>query len=189
LLIEIICSYTQINDKVYRLLCLRYIFLIYLGYEWAKRGVLLNGKTLTAAAISIAFILIFQYTDWNLEPLFFHHIGWKIYHWITYFYVATLFVFILRLFYNRQSKRINNILLQMGRYSYEIYLLQMLVSSFVSVDLFEKLLMPIVGVKPLMLIFYYLSVISLSIVPVLAYYKIKIKYSLRRYANIEDNKE
>jgi len=77
----------------------------------------------------------------------------------------------------------------MGRYSYEIYLLQMLVSSFVSVDLFEKLLMPIVGVKPLMLIFYYLSVISLSIVPVLAYYKIKIKYSLRRYANIEDNKE
>lgn len=57
ILVEIICSLTNIPDSLYRLLCLRYIFLLYLGYLWVQQGILLTKKTTALAVMSSILIL------------------------------------------------------------------------------------------------------------------------------------
>lgn len=61
----------------------------------------------------------------------------------------------------------------MGKYSYEIYLVQMLVFTFFPVSLWLKVFMPIIGIKPLVLVLHWVVVISLSIVPVMGHKKLK----------------
>lgn len=41
---EVISSVVAIPEPIYRLLCLRYLFLIYLGYEWVRQGIVINWK-------------------------------------------------------------------------------------------------------------------------------------------------
>ena len=50
---ELLCYYTNMSDWVYRLLFLRYIFLIYLGYQMVVRGIVLNLFTVSLSIISL----------------------------------------------------------------------------------------------------------------------------------------
>lgn len=127
--LEILCSSIQMSEPLYRLLAIRYLYLIYLGYLWVKKGIILNNLTLSLSGVSIVFILLFTYTSINWEPLFYDS-GWKIYHWVSYFYVAYLFVVILSFIYTHIGKKIKDLLCMMGKYSYEIFLMQMFLFSF-----------------------------------------------------------
>lgn len=70
MLIDMICSITHMPEQLYRLLALRYVFLILLGYLWVKQGIVLNKRTIALAVCSILAMLFFSYTNFNLEPLF-----------------------------------------------------------------------------------------------------------------------
>lgn len=98
ILIEIACSYIQPYWFIYRLLSIRYLYLVYLGYLWVSDGIVINKNTVFLSVLSIVFILIFAYTDWNLEPWFYSN-AWKIFHWVTYFYTAYLFIYLFIVHY------------------------------------------------------------------------------------------
>lgn len=128
---EIFCSLINIPDNLYRLLCFRYIFLIYLGYLWSKRGIVLNKKTFVLSCISIISIIFlhygFKYRLYsNLEPLVFDS-GWRTYHWFTYFLPWALLPCLIYLAYRRMNNKINQIIILTGKHSYEIFLFQMIV--------------------------------------------------------------
>ena len=131
--IEVIFSIVDFPDWLYRLLAIRYLFLIYLAYTiWVKKGVIINWNTILLSLLSISVVLFFYYTDFNLEPLF-YNTAWETHRWICYFYVATLMVYFLWLFYNKAVKVewLDKAIKTIGKCSYEIFLIQMLVFVFV----------------------------------------------------------
>lgn len=166
--IEVICCYVDIPSWLYRLLFIRYFFLIYLGYLWTiNGGILINKKTTLLSFVSIVFILLFQYTDINMEPIFYVN-DWKIYHWICYFYVSYLFVYILYFCYRKISfLNCNKIICLMGKYSYEIFLMQMFVFTFYPTNHLQMLL----GDIYLATLIRIVATTLLSIIPVLLYKK------------------
>lgn len=172
-LLELVCSYTHIPDWLYRLLFFRYFFLIYLGYLWVEKGICLNRITLCLSIVSIFFILLFTYTSVNLEPLFFQS-GWRINHWICDFYVAYLFMFFLKFSYNYLSEKLKSFICLMGKYSYEIFLLQMFVFRFFPTG---KLL-EIVGDEYVCIVLKIILTVALSILPVMGWKRWKGNYSL-----------
>lgn len=165
ILIEIICSYSNISSWLYRLLFVRYFFLIYLGYKWVMNGgVKIDKITVVLSIISIIFILIFEYTDLNMEPIFYQS-DWKIFHWISYFYVANLFVYALYKCYKRITKR--EVICKIGKYSYEIFLIQMFVFTFYPTNTMQMFIGSIFWATILRI----LATTFLSIIPVLLYKK------------------
>lgn len=108
--------------------CVRYLYLIFLGYVWSRNGIRLTPLTVALSIVSIVFLAIFTYTDWNLEPAFRHDASWirsRWSHWICYFYPAFLLMFILRWVCNILPQKLNAIVEELGRRSWGIFLMQM----------------------------------------------------------------
>lgn len=126
--LEIFFSIINLPDSIYRLLCIRYLILIYFGLVWIKKGIVFNRATLLLSFISIIAVLFFVNTGFDLEPIF-YNTGWKFHRWICYFHVVWLLPFLLNYVYKVCCKcRIIDICIQeIGRCSYEIYLFQMVV--------------------------------------------------------------
>ena len=123
---ETACAVFAMPQLAYRLLLVRYIFLIYLGYLLATRGLVLDWRTLTAASISLAVSAYIVYGQPHLHPLLYTFVN-PVCHWFCYLYVAYLLLFILRGVYCRLPRgRLRGVLLWCGRYSYELFLLQMI---------------------------------------------------------------
>lgn len=142
--IEILCSYFSIPDDIYRLLCIRYIFLVYLGYLWVKNGI---SKRFFLSTLSIIAILILYFTHKyylriNFQPFIFNT-NWTIFHWFTYFLPWSLIAYYAYRLYKQRGTH-NKIIIMIGKSSYEIFLTQMVIfgafptfpfSSFIKVFL------------------------------------------------------
>ena len=130
--IEIICSYIDMPDYIYRLLFLRFFFLVYVGYLWVKRGIVLNKINILLSIISITAIGLLYYgksfgLTGEYEPLVFTT-DWTIFHWFSYFLPwSFLSFFICRSYKKVEGTKIGAILLLAGKRSFEIFLFQMLV--------------------------------------------------------------
>lgn len=123
---EIICSAIEIPEYLYRLLMIRYLFLIFLAYMWVRNGIVLNTTTLILSLISLAAIIYFEYFSVNDEPWFFNT-SWKFHRWPCYYYVSSLLCYILFIVYQKISKidAINRAIRILAKCSYEIFLVQM----------------------------------------------------------------
>ena len=132
-LIEFACSSFSMPEWLYRLSCLRYLFLVYLGWLWVRNGIVVSYKTILLSIISIAFVLFFSHSNLDLEPLFFNT-DWKTHRWVCYFYVASLLPFLLYLVFKicDSIELIKRLYSTIGSSSYEIYLMQMGVCMFAS---------------------------------------------------------
>ncbi len=161
--LELCMSCLHPDKHIYKFLSVRYLFLIYLGYVWAQQGgVRLDNKTLIISLVGVCSILFFDYADVSLEPLFYASEDWQPFHWISYFYSANLFVFILLYAYRKMPQRFKVTMAKIGCYSYEIFCCQMVVitvlnvtaSSFVSNQILRGaiylLLGPILSVVPVL---------------------------------------
>lgn len=134
-LFEVFCSIFDISDTVYRLLFTRYFFLIWGGYRLAKYGIKMNKVNFILSLLSILFILIFKYFKFNVYPFFYTKpVEWEIAHWICYFYVLNLLMYLLYRFYCwiRQFENVLHLILEVGKKSYFIFLLQMSYFCFLS---------------------------------------------------------
>jgi len=129
--IEILCSYIGISDNLYRVLAIRYIFLLYLGWQWAKEGIIINWISMLLSFISLVSIIYFEYFSVNDEPWFFFT-GWSYHRWPCYFYVAYGFTSILYYVWLKikQTKLIFEGIKILAASSYEIFLVQMTVRFF-----------------------------------------------------------
>lgn len=126
--LEWTCIFIEIPEPAYRLSCLRYIFLIYFGFLWTSNHIC---RTITvpqtiAALLSMVILTVIYYTDSSLHP-FLHDSAWRTFHWVCYFYVAMLLPRIIWWIYLRIPANVKNLIVEAGRYSYEIFLWQMMV--------------------------------------------------------------
>ena len=131
---EVICSFTLMPEYIYRLLCIRYLFLIYFGIILIREGLVMNKLNIALSIISGVAILFFCYTRINLQPVFYSS-NWKVTHWPCYFYVGLFLLWLLRWSYDwmkEKHPRIKRLIERMGVYSYEIFLFQMLYFYYVS---------------------------------------------------------
>ena len=129
------CLFCIINtpEYVWRLLCVRYVFIAWGGVLLVENnGIVINNRTILLSLISIVFIVLFGYYDFSLYPIFFDSDeSWKVCHWLCYFYSFFLLPFFLHLSINILPKFILSLVSLCGRASYEIFLVQMIVFSIV----------------------------------------------------------
>lgn len=134
---EIFFSIIDLPEALYRLLAMRYIFLIYLGWLWVKEGILVNYITIILSLISLSSVVYFEYFSVSDEPYFFST-GFKFHRWPCYFYVSyglTVLLHILwskfdRYFYFQKAYKF------LAAASYEIFLVQMSLFYFIKPDSF-----------------------------------------------------
>ena len=125
-IIEIVCSVIDMPESVYRLLCLRYVMLIWFGWTWVKEGVKLNLKTVIISLVSLCSIINLAYFSEDLEP-WIYNTKWSTHHWMCYFWVSWLFVGILYWIHTIviKSETVKRIIEILASASYEIFLVQM----------------------------------------------------------------
>ncbi|MBR2154089.1 MAG: hypothetical protein IJ901_05695 [Bacteroidaceae bacterium] len=123
---ELLSSLIDLPDSLYRLLAIRYFFLIYLGWVYVKKGIVVNGWTFLLSIISGITIIYFEYYSQNDEPLF-YNTAWKFHRWPCYFYVANIGVWLLYFIYQKclHYKMIADSANLLAKCSYEIFLIQM----------------------------------------------------------------
>lgn len=166
---EVLCNYLQVPEWIYRLLFVRYIFLIYLGYELVIRGVVLNILTLCLSVISLVALYFFEIKDFRFPPFFYYAEGWKSFHWICYFYIAYPMLYLLcRLFYRLPANgKLENIVCEIGHHSYAIYIFQLFYFSVMAP--YVKELLSTLGQPTLSVALYLLISIVVCIFPVLRF--------------------
>lgn len=113
------------------------MFLVYLGFVWSRVGIRLSLSTVALSLLSVVFISVFRYADFNLEPLFFSSKGWVDCHWVCYFYSAFLFMSFLWLAYRKLPRKLCAVVIELGRNSWHIFLAQMF---FFAIFPYEKFL-------------------------------------------------
>ena len=173
-MLEVFCSEVYISSWLYRLLMFRYVILIWFGLQIINEGIKLSKIKIAISIISAVMILFFNYTDTDMRPFFFHT-SWRVFHWPCYFYVSYILLFILRKSYDYTIKvcpKVNELIVKMGRYSFEIFLLQMVYFFFLAY-LRNKL----VYLQSSCMVDVIILVISpiISILPVLIYKQVKTK--------------
>ncbi len=124
---EVFCNLAHIPEWLYRLLFVRYIFLIYLGYQMVVRGVVLNILTLSLSLLSVVALYFFEVKDFRLFPVFYYSESWKSFHWLCYFYIAYPMLYVLcRFFYWLPADNwLEKTVCKMGEHSYAIYIFQL----------------------------------------------------------------
>ena len=124
--LEVLCSLVGFPDAVYRVLCVRYLFIFYLGWLWAKDGIRINWYTTLLSILSFISIIYFEYISINDEP-WFYTTSWKYHRWPCYFFVANGLTALLYIVYNyfKSNRLITKCVKYLARASYEIFLLQM----------------------------------------------------------------
>ena len=164
--VEIACSFTHCPDNIYRITFFRYIFLVFIGYLLATKGLELNKLTITAGIFSVLFLYLFAYKEIDMEPLFCTHLSlWPLCHWICYFYIAYFFLAILKHTYTKliKFKRITSYIKTIGRNSYDIYLFQIFYYATISTYVL-KAISPL-GSYPLQRIIYITSSTLICLLP------------------------
>ena len=136
IILEITSSYLNIPEAIYRLAFYRYLFILYLACIVKKFDIKITYLIISLALISVIYSLATTYTDINLEP-FFYFSGWRSQTWISYFYTVLVFLILKRIYFLYPNNRINKYLIKLGNYSYEIFLCQMFVFSFLTLNHFS----------------------------------------------------
>lgn len=125
-LFEVLCSFVNPSPFLYRLLSFRYFSLPLLALVWVKYGLRMNKERWLLSIIGIVFLILLYYLRVDLEPVFFNS-EWYDHHWICFFYTAFLFTFMLFKTYKNTPPRIIFVINKLGKYSYDVFLWQMLV--------------------------------------------------------------
>ncbi len=131
---EVWCSLTAMPEWIYRLLFLRYFFLIYLGYRLVEKGVVLNLLTVALSVLSLAAVYCFEIREVDWSPWFYHVEAWRTFHWICYFYIAYPMLYALCKFFYwlPANSLVENVMCGLGRHSYAIYLFQLFYFAIVA---------------------------------------------------------
>lgn len=166
-LTELVCCIIQCPDNIYRILFFRYTFLIFLGFLLATKGLELNRLTFFGGIISIVSLYLFNYTNIDMEPFFYTSLdNWKYCHWICYIYIAYFFLWFLKYTHTKlyKYKKIQKQIEIIGKYSYEIYLFQILYYATISIYV-GKALYPI-GNDTIQRLLYVLLSTVICVIPI-----------------------
>ncbi|MFI3263169.1 MAG: hypothetical protein R3Y26_09725, partial [Rikenellaceae bacterium] len=159
---DYLCVHLNIPIEYYRLLFFRYFFIIFLGVYTYKSNNRNNLIHLFFGVLGMVYIINQNY----FEPIYFaYDIPWNEDKFPAYIYMLFILLPLVKRFY-RKSKMIE----MLGKYSYEIYLSQMLV-FFTLPGLIRKT--PIANNEYLYIGVNFILTTLFSITPVYLYYKYK----------------
>lgn len=122
LALDWLVQYLGLPDGIYRLLIIRYLFVIVLGAWLAMTGKKLNFNILgLLAGISLIYITAVYYFDFqtSLETL------WQAQHGPAYFWILFVVAIVLSMPNAQPDKAVNRLFIRIGQDSYFIYLAQM----------------------------------------------------------------
>lgn len=158
---EILFSLVDFPDRIYRLLAVRYLFLVPLALIWLEDRVELNVINVILSLLSIAAVIYFSFFHFDLEP-FFYNTGWSFHRWICYFYLPYLLTFALWFLFSKIRKYdwIETAIKEIAKSSYEIYLIQMLVFVFFPMYRLSFIQPAIIRVPIWMMLTFALSIIG-----------------------------
>ena len=130
--LDIVCSFLNLPEWLYRLLPIRYFFLVYLSIVWVREGISITWGSVALSVISIFATLFFMNRPQGLEPLF-PETDFMTSRWICYFYISNVFMWLLRKAFDclAKYKYVMTLFLKIGKCSYEIYLVQMGIFFFI----------------------------------------------------------
>lgn len=175
-IVELIFSVTQCPDTIYRILFFRYTFLVLIGFLLATKGLELNRLSIFGGIISIIFLYLFNYTNIDMEPLFYTSLdNWKYCHWICYIYIAYIFIWFLKYTHYKLNKYkiIQKRIEIIGQYSYEIYLFQ--IFYYATLSIFVGKILSIINYHPIQRIIFIIISTVICVMPVVYYKSKKVK--------------
>ncbi|MBQ0088661.1 MAG: hypothetical protein KBT27_04950 [Prevotellaceae bacterium] len=126
---ELAASIFNCPEAIWRLWFGRYMMLIWLGYDITVNGIGMNKWRWVTSIVSIFALIVFAYVKPNVEPLFFNT-GWAVHRWICYPYAAYLLIWVFYKAFVKLNTCISRIVIVLGRASYEIFLTQMILTTF-----------------------------------------------------------
>lgn len=158
---EVLFSLIDLPDFIYRLLAVRYLFLVPLAFIWIEEGVVLNVKNVILSIVSIFAVIFFRFFKFDLEP-FFYNTGWATHRWICYFYLPILLTYVLYLLFKLISKSecLSKMINKVAKSSYEIFLIQMIVFVFCPIDRLSFIQSSLFRLPIWMLLTFVLSIIG-----------------------------
>ena len=174
-LLEIFCSIINKPNPIYRLLGFRYIFLIWIGWIWAKEGISFNKKSIIVSLLSLLAIVYLNYIGGVKEPWLFDT-DWVSHRWPCYFWTVFLFTGILCVVYKYLSdnKCINKAIKVLSSSSYEIFLIQMAYYAVVKISDFS-----FVGNAYIQFVIWFVFAFVISILGGVGLNKLERQYLLR----------
>lgn len=124
--LELLCSFVHVPEWLYRVLAIRYVFLIYLGFIWVKEGIAINVKNVMLCVISAIAAVFFVCSSNEHEPWFFNT-AWSYSRWPCYFWVSNGLVMLLWYLWEflKKSQMVVSAVNVLAKTTWEIYLMQM----------------------------------------------------------------
>jgi hypothetical protein len=113
--------------SLYRLLINRYLFIFPLVFLLLKQK-LKYMFFLFFGFIGAGFMYCMVYKNINIEPIFYKS-GWDMYEFPSHFYSLLVFIFLYKI-YTYIPNVVQNIISKIGRYSWEIFNMQMIYFTF-----------------------------------------------------------
>lgn len=177
---EILFSVIDLPDRIYRLLAIRYLFLLYLAWIWVKNGIVINKLTTILSVLSFIAIIYFEYFSIDDEVLF-YKTSWKYHRWPCYYFIAIWGGYLLKLFFDiiHCNQFVLKTVRLLARCSYEIFLIQMLVLYVYPDGFFNELIIK-VGINNHLFVFFLQLILKIIIVFSLSIY---VGYYFNLYYN------
>lgn len=166
---ETACSYFHMPQLAYRLLFIRYIFLFYLGFLLAYKGFILNLYTFCLASICLVFSTYVVYSHHDFVSFLYDFVN-PACHWFCYIFISFFLLFLLRKVYHLfdTAPILKMYVLKAGKYSYEIFLFQILYFTIVN-DYIDNLLKPLFSHYLVYVLIKILIPVILCTIPVVFY--------------------
>ena len=173
LVINALIDWLQITSVVYRLLCVRYLFLAVPAYVLLKCEKENQKKfslpVIAGIIVSVVYLLLLQKVD--LTP-FILDLGWAEQQWPAYFWTYCFYIFLL--WYAQRitgTKLVYLVAVVFGRNSWFIFLTQMFILAYVSIDSFRFITNDIERA-----VFFVVAITLVSVVPAFIVNELKNKF-------------
>lgn len=176
---ETACSYFHMPQLAYRLLFIRYIFLFYLGFLLAYKGFILNLYTFCLATICLFISTYVVYSHHDFVPILYDFVN-PACHWFCYIFTVFFLLFLLRKVYHLFDTVpiLKMYVLKAGKYSYEIFLFQ-IVYFAIADDYIDNHLKHIISHYPAYVLIKILIPVILCTIPVIFYKEKKLIWKQR----------
>lgn len=125
-LLNVMASVFCMSDALYRMLCIRYLFLSAIAWLWLHQG-RFTKQVIVLSLLSLAYLLLYFNSDWS--PLIFHG-KWNSQNYPVYFWTYVLILLSWKGYSHIPSDKIKKLICWLGVNSWEIFLMQMFVLGF-----------------------------------------------------------
>ena len=132
ILLSVICSIMNVSEGLFRLSCFRYLFIAAISWIWINRKDYKIVFLIILGLCSLLYLLVLSSND--LKPLI-YNCGWSSQQWPVYFWTLLIIFFLIAVWKKNQDSYLVKMIRWMGVNSWEIFLAQMFILSFVNYKL------------------------------------------------------